>query len=249
MSITIRSAQTIRNGLTLRSEPINNIVTSNLYANYDAVTVTNTSTIPDSSGNNRDATLFNSPTTATVNGTKVLQLDSTSNQYFGNTSGYGTDLDSAFTFDVWCYPTSAGTAGTLISEWGNGTWDSGWQDNQMGFSSTEINMGVYNAGYVTGSASWTANTWYHIVMTYDGSASPTTRAYVNAVEGGTPLYGAKASPGGTFLSMGLPSGADYLNGVSGYFNGYIGAWKIYDRALTAAEVTQNFNALRGRYGV
>jgi hypothetical protein len=51
--------------------------------------------------------------------------------------------------------------------------------------------------------------------------------------------------------MGKPDGAGggYLNGVTNYFNGYIGAWKIYNRALTSTEVTQNFNALRGRYGV
>ena len=29
----------------------------------------------------------------------------------------------------------------------------------------------------------------------------------------------------------------------------IGAIKVYSRALTAAEIQQNFNALRGRYGI
>jgi hypothetical protein len=46
--------------------------------------------------------------------------------------------------------------------------------------------------------------------------------------------------------MGKPC-ADYLNGVEDYFNGYIGAWKIYDRALTAEEVLQNYQALLIRY--
>jgi hypothetical protein len=218
------------------------IVTANLYANYDASTITNTSTIPDSSGNNRDATLFNSPANVTVYGTQVLQLSSASSQFFGNTAGYGTDLDSEFTFDVWCYPTSAGTAGTLISEWSNGTWDSGWQDNQMGFTNVDIRAGVYPTGGTVAKDSWTANTWYHIVMTYDSTG---VKTYVNNVAGST-TSGEKASPGGTFLGMGIPN-ADYLGGVEGYFNGYIGAWKIYDRALTAEEVAQNYNALLSRY--
>ena len=118
----------------------------------------------------------------------------------------------------------------------------------MGFNSTQINVGVYNAGYVTGATGWSSSNWYHIVMTYSGATNPTTRAYVNGVEGGTPLAGAKASPGGTYLSIGRPC-ADYLNGVTNYFNGYIGAWKIYNRALTAAEVLQNYRALGWRYGL
>ena len=225
------------------------IVTANLFANYDAATgIVGTTSLLDSSGNNRNATLFNNPGNTLVNGTRVLQLSSASSQYLGNTSGYGTSLDSAFTFDVWARNTSAGTAGTLIAEWNNGTWNSGWQDNQMGFNATQINVGVYPAGYVTGATGWSANNWYHIVMTYSGSTNPTTRAYVNGVEGGTPLTGAKQNPGGagTFLSIGIPC-ADYLNGVNTYFNGYIGAWKIYNRALTAAEVLQNYRALAWRY--
>jgi hypothetical protein len=34
-----------------------------------------------------------------------------------------------------------------------------------------------------------------------------------------------------------------------YFNGNISVAMLYNRALTSTEVTQNFNALRGRYGI
>ena len=34
-----------------------------------------------------------------------------------------------------------------------------------------------------------------------------------------------------------------------YFNGTVYTCSIYNRALTAAEVLQNFNATRGRYGI
>ena len=226
---------------------IPSIVTANLYANYDAATGISNNTFLDSSGNGRNATIYNSPANVTVNGTRVLELSSASSQFFGDTNTYGADLDDAFTFDVWCSPTSASTAGTLIAEWSDGSWASGWQDNQMGFTAGSINCGVYNTGYAEAKATWTANTWYHIVMTYDGSIM---RTYVDGVAGGT-TSGAKESPSnygypGTGLSMGKPC-ADYLNGVEDYFNGYIGAWKIYDRALTAEEVLQNYQALLSRY--
>jgi len=230
--------------------PSYSIVTTNLFANYDAATGISGSTFLDSSGNGRNATLFNTPTTTTVNGTTVLILTSASSQYFGYTTGYGTSLDSAFTFDVWCRNLSGSTAGTLIGEWSNNTFSSGWTDAQMGFNATQINCGVYNTGYATAQASWNNTTWYNIVMTYNSAAGIAT--YVNNTAGATKA-GAKQNPSGTgtFLSMGKPDGAGggYLNGVTNYFNGYIGVWKIYNRALTSIEVTQNFNALRGRYGL
>ena len=224
------------------------IVTAGLYANYDAKTGVSGTTFNDVSGNGNNATLFNGATTTTFNNYPVLRLNAAASQYFVDTNGYGTDLDNAFTFDVWCYPLTGNSPGVLIGEWDNPNLNTGgWTDDQMGFSNGTIQMGVYNTGYVTGP-SWTLLNWYHIVMSYDVTASPTLKTYVNGTFVGS-TDGAKGNPGTTYLTMGAP-GNDYIN-ISGtpYFNGYIGAWKIYNRGLSAAEVTQNYNALRGRYGV
>jgi hypothetical protein len=40
-----------------------------------------------------------------------------------------------------------------------------------------------------------------------------------------------------------------VGGRAYFFNGSIGSVKVYNRVLTANEVKQNFNALRGRYGI
>ena len=42
-----------------------------------------------------------------------------------------------------------------------------------------------------------------------------------------------------------------LNGNSGNFHAPVdvASFKVYTRALSAAEVSQNYNALRGRYGL
>ena len=241
-------------GVTLNSVGIVSdtppIVTTGIYANYDPATGISGSTLLDSSGNGFDATLFNNPGTATVNGRTVLRLNSASSQAYGYVggTGYGSDLNNAFTFDVWARNLSPGTSGVLIAEWGQ--WDpgynlGGWTDNQMGFTTGTINMGLYNTGYVTGPG-WSSSNWYHIVMAYDVTVSPTLRTYVNGVFAGS-TDGAKGNPGTTYLSMGYP-GNDYIGVGINYFNGYVGAWKIYNRALTANEVSQNFAALRGRYG-
>ena len=221
------------------------IVTDSLYANYDATVGISGATFADATGNGHNATLFNSPTTTTVNGYQVLRLSSAASQYFGDTVGYGNDLDAAFTYDVWCCPLTGNSPGVLISEWGEYPYNpGGWTTDLMGFANSTIQMGVYGTGYVTGP-SWTLLNWYHIVMSYDGTGLTT---YVNnSATGVTP--GAKGLPGTTYLTMGAP-GNDFINiPNTPYFNGWIGAWKIYNRALSAAEVSQNYNALRKRYGV
>jgi hypothetical protein len=38
-------------------------------------------------------------------------------------------------------------------------------------------------------------------------------------------------------------------GAARYFNGKISNVAIYNRVLTASEILQNFNALRGRYSI
>ena len=38
-------------------------------------------------------------------------------------------------------------------------------------------------------------------------------------------------------------------GYGGYASVKIGSYRFYNRVLTAQEVTQNFNALKGRYGL
>jgi hypothetical protein len=73
-------------GVTLRNTGIvadvQPIYTTNLVANYDPNTGISGSTFLDSSGNGYTATIYNSPSTVTVNGYKVLQLNSASSQYY-----------------------------------------------------------------------------------------------------------------------------------------------------------------------
>jgi hypothetical protein len=70
-----------------------------------------------------------------------------------------------------------------------------------------------------------------------------TAWYKNGVLGNTQSnpYGATVVTGTANITIG--------NGYSVYFGGSIYAVQLYNRALSAAEVSQNFNALRGRYGL
>ena len=96
------------------------------------------------------------------------------------------------------------------------------------------NWTFYNTGI-----SLSLNTWTNIVWKYDGS---TMTVYINGI-----------SLWSTTLSGSLPSNSNPTNigyDENGwYWNGYIPVTTIYNRALTASEISQNFNALRGRYGI
>jgi hypothetical protein len=89
------------------------------------------------------------------------------------------------------------------------------------------------------SATHALNTWYHFVGTYDGS---NMRFYRNGILTNTVAGSGTIGGGGQNMIVGSYSGA--------YFSqGQIPNVKVYNRTLSAAEVQQNFNALRGRYGL
>lgn len=73
------------------------------------------------------------------------------------------------------------------------------------------------------------------------------RIYVNGVQvaSDTLNYSIPTNAGG--CSIGAYGG--FSGSKSYYFNGNIGLVRVYNRALSANEVRQNFNALRGRYGI
>jgi len=96
--------------------------------------------------------------------------------------------------------------------------------------------GGYDLVYGTGI---NLNQFYHIVATDDKT---TVRLYLNGIQ-----VASRASA--TALNY---SGQPTIGQFGGNFavtNGEIPVVKIYNKTLTASEVQQNFNAVRGRYGI
>ena len=88
------------------------------------------------------------------------------------------------------------------------------------------------------------NQWYCIAVSHDGTNQ---KAYLNGIESYTnPVAGQV----GVIYANDLRIAArNSPNAASSFFTGIIGPIQIYTRALSAAEISQNFNALRGRYGI
>jgi hypothetical protein len=200
----------------------------------------------DQSSYNNDATFYGSIVTDSINGEIVLSLDGV-NEYIYPTNGFGNILDTGFTYEVWARPGTSSN-GVLLLETGQAATSSLWNDNQMAFVSNKINVGLFNPNdftpnYITGPT-FLVDTWYNIVMTYDGN---TLIEYVNGVSVGSSI-GVKSNPSSTYLSLGRPGLAtNYLGGSTGHFKGYIGVWRIWDGPLDSTEVLLNYNTSRESY--
>jgi hypothetical protein len=145
---------------------------------------------------------------------------------------------TAVTVEAWVNLTGYGSSGYgVITHKGNPwAWLMENPSNRM-----RIRFGLSVSGDVScaDSSTHALNTWYQFVGTYDGF---NMRFYRNGVL--TNTVAASGTLGGSGINMvvGNFSGAYYSQGQ-------IPIVKIYNRTLTNAEVQQNFQALRGRYGL
>jgi hypothetical protein len=105
-----------------------------------------------------------------------------------------------------------------------------------GLSTTDLTVNTTTAGVVN-------NSWNNVVATWDGTNK---RIYVNGV-----LRATSANLTGTVTqnTSGIALIGRHGNPSAYPFNGRISNTQIYNRALSAAEIQQNFNALRSRFSI
>tara|TARA_Y100001972_G_scaffold53396_1_gene65351 strand:- start:175 stop:567 length:393 start_codon:yes stop_codon:yes gene_type:complete len=109
-------------------------------------------------------------------------------------------------------------------------------------------IGTYgpNLYYVTSNMN--LNQWYNVTYTYEQiSGTDNQKIYIdgslfNQTSGG--------SVGGTgTIDLDWSFGASTVDTGSSYeFAGRIGAYMVYNRALSATEIASNYNALKSTYG-
>ena len=226
------------------------IVSTGLILNYDIGNASSYSgagsTVTDLQANS-NATLFNTPTYTSG----YLAFNGT-NQYLTTNASLNSKLSPANTSKIismflWAYMTDDGV---LITELGQVTLNNGWYDSQIERVTGTLRFSVWSNG--AGFASTVAtslNTWYYIGFTYDGT---TLRAYVNGAAAGTGTY-TRQSPyvdgGGAGLHYSVAAGSGTNLGDGSYSSMRLGALQVYNISLSAGQVTTNFQAGRGRYGV
>ena len=95
----------------------------------------------------------------------------------------------------------------------------------------------------TNAGSPTVGEWQHVVATWEPSTS-TAKVYVNGV-----LEETKTDTNVNWTNETMNFQIGNSQGEPYYFNGKIPIGRAYNKTLTLAEVKQNFDALRGRFGV
>ena len=225
------------------------IITTGLILNYN---INDTSSYPgtgtavtDLTGSS-NATLYNSPT-YTAAGGGYLTFNG-SNQYLGTNTALGSKLNPANTSKIisiflWAYPMDNGV---IVQEIGQTTPNTGWHDSQIEMVAGTLKFSVWsNQPGFASTISTPLNNWYYVGLTYDGT---NLRGYVNgslAVTSGTidrstpgaNLYYAIAAADATNLGDGTAS------------NMRFGGMQVYNTALSAADVLQNYNAQKSRFGL
>lgn len=227
-------------------------VTSSLVYYIDAGDATSYSgtgsTLNDISGQGLGATtLFNSPTFTNSGASSYFTFNGTNQYAFtGNlVSEFNSPSNTSLTLEMWTY--AATDNGDLIVEEGtSGGLDAGWYDSVQEIVAGSLKMRVYNGPSIT-VGTYSRSTWNQTVLTYDGT---TVRTYLNTVAGGTSTQ-ARQVPWsfGYNLYYALMAPTATNLGDGGYLAGQWSVFKVYNRALSQSEVTQNYNALRGRYGL
>ena len=218
----------------------------------------------DISGNGNNFTLVGSPTPIS-NGLAFSGNNWNPQWAYCNNTTCGNFDANSFTIE-YCVSTLGNTRSgydaiiskrsNITSVGANGGNGWGYRNGSATLFFQDSNSGAGSPGtaypYISGITTPTQITHHAITMTRTG-LNAITSLYINNV-----LF-AGASANTTFVGDGLITNGMpiYLMSPSGSYNGLspltlIGNLyfvKIYNRALSTQELTQNFNAIRGRYGI
>jgi hypothetical protein len=247
MSITLRSAQTISNGVTLRGNNTQYITppAPDRLFEFDASNYTSGTTLLDISGNGRNATIIGGPTWSSNAGgcfvfngdyTKYIEVPGSSTGWGLNTAGNNPTAS----FSVWA----------KISPYGSFQHIAGWRGG-LSFWFLILNDGFTTEARFDGGAVYDIgidytpyyNNWVQTTFVVD-SALAQTRLYINGTLVGqrdniTGSFGGGASP----FRLGAHPDNQFTS------NGEIGGAVAYSRALTQEQVTSEFNRTKTRYGL
>ena len=193
----------------------------------------------DLSGRGNTGTLVNGVGYVGTNGGSlsfdgVNDYVTTNNQLDPIAYGLFADATSFWSVSSWFKPAGTGA----ITGKGGGTGGSATYVVWMS-TSTTLSTRLRGETPLNISTSITSN-WYEVSITWDGT---TARAYLNGEFVNTISVGVASKQTNNFT---IGAAAD---GTNTFYNGNVSNVKVYNRALSASEVSQNYNALRSRYGL
>ncbi len=184
----------------------------------------------DLSGNANNVTLTNGPV---FNTGGYFEFDGTDD--FGYNGSTSLEITGNVTMNAWIrHDGSGNSVGNYMSQSQN----SGYRMRRQGASGNAL--WIYASGNSVSGGAIYDNIWYMVTAVFSSSG---LRAYINddLVASNTTAYASGTFGGGLYIGA-------YAVALE-LFGGDISSCKIYNKALSAAEVTQNFNAQKSRFGL
>ena len=199
-------------------------------SSLNSISNTNGTTWTDLSGNGNTGTLTNGPTYSSANGGSFV---------FDGTNDYVNaplTKSATCTFSCWARTTTLAGSGPMLFNAGpNGV------GPDLFFYLGNIYWNTWDGAgnpFATTPASVTDGNYHYYVVVNDASSN--TKLYYDGNLLGTAAY--RTAANNTNLTIGGATDT-YM------WNGNISNFTIYNRALTAAEIQQNYNALKSRFGL
>jgi hypothetical protein len=220
------------------SGTLDNIVTDGLILNLDC---SQKSSYPgsgpswyDLSGNGYNGTLLNGPTYSSANGGNVV-FDG-SNDHVSIPSSTNWNLSTSSTVSVWCKPTNG--SGWVIA-FDKGSWN-GWLISGSG-SFTYNGQPGYDDGVYVGGVS--LGSWQMFTVVIDRQ-----NALYKGYKNGAYITQSSITQTPMAYATNLYLGSRGCV-PDNFYNGAVSTACIYNRALSAAEVLQNYNAQKTKFGL
>lgn len=192
-------------------------------------------TLTDSSGNANHGTLANGPTWTTAGKHGGALTFDGSNDIVNINDAATLDLTTGMTLAAWVRPTTASGWRTILmkEQPGHIAYALYGSTSSPSRPAIELDTTASSANVeVRGTAQLAINTWTHVAATFDGSS---LKLYINGVQVGSLPAGGSIITSGNALRIGG-------NTVWGeYFRGQIDDVRIYNEALTQAQIQSDMN--------
>lgn len=219
------------------------IITNGLIGHYDAANVNSYSgsgtTWTDLSSVGNNLTIYGSPAWTTIGGAKAFNFTADGHYMQGNSMSGFPSLQ--LTYEAWVYPgaseITSGDRGTIIlCRDGSAAYMSITKDT------TKLSNYWYNhnpEGYHEVTPAVSRNAWHYFAAVWDNA---NFHQYVDGNKYGKVFDVTGTSTPDTTWQIGRESSGRQ-------FSGAISIVRIYNRALAGAEIIQNFNANKSRFGL
>jgi hypothetical protein len=197
----------------------------------------------DISGNGNNGTLTNGPTFNSNNGGSIV-FDGVDDYVISNTPSI-LNLSQPTTLNIWFYFNSFSPINPRLIECRDSS-----NSIQLIRDASTNKIATKNSNFESGNSgiAWvtiTTGVWYNISVVWVPSLT-TTILYLNGISQSGSAF-SNIATGNQNNKIVLGARSDFQS--STWMNGRISNLQIYNRALSATEVLQNYNATKGRYGL